>query len=69
MGVDFKNCVEKEELVELIMITAVKRPERPAMSPTGSSSHFDDFANLTKSVSNKCQNLLTTFSEKLNTGM
>lgn len=68
MGVDFKNCVEKEELVELLVNHTPVR--RPTISPSG-SSHYDDYASfeqMRKSVSNKCQNLFTTFSEKLNSG-
>lgn len=63
------GCVEKEELVNLVLIHVNNNySSDPQSSSRNQYEAADDRSNPFDQIKNTCQNLFTTFTEKIATG-
>lgn len=60
------NCVEKEELVNLLIVNVSKM--KPSQSNSSGQRSFDDINANFEHIRNRCQNLFTTFSDRMKSG-
>lgn len=61
------NCVEKEELVNLLIINVSKMKPSPSKSSSGRRS-FDDINVNIEHIRNRCQNLFSSISDRMKSG-